>query len=79
MSKHNTLQSFIKNIPNNKLLAPIIYNASILDNIKHCDYILSILAENNKVKIYLRKELKNIIINKVKMGKNMRIFLKKYL
>jgi hypothetical protein len=31
---NNTLQSSIKNIPENKLLAPIIYNASILENIK---------------------------------------------
>ncbi|GAB3862873.1 hypothetical protein GCM10028822_43170 [Hymenobacter terrigena] len=65
----NLLDISIKNIPENKLLAPIIYNASILENIKQCDYILDSLSDNNKVKIYIRKELKNIIIKKAKTGK----------
>lgn len=73
---NNTLQYFIENIPNDKLLAPIIYNDNILESTKQCDNIISSLPYNNKVKIFLRKELKNIIINKVKLGKKYEDILK---
>lgn len=72
----NSLYYFIENIPKDKLLAPIIYNNNILESTKQCDNIISSLPDNNKVKIFLRKELKNIIINKVKLGKKYEDILK---
>lgn len=68
---NNTLHYYLKNIPNDKLLAPIVYNEGThgWENIKHCDYILSSLPNNNMVKVYLIRELKNIIIKKGKVGK----------
>jgi hypothetical protein len=68
----NLLESSLKNIPKDKNLAPsppggvgvspfgeapIIYNDIIRAEIKHCDYILDSLPVNNKVKIYLIKNL----------------------
>jgi hypothetical protein len=67
---NNTLQSFIKNIPKDKLLAPIVYNDAIIENILSWDFILSSLPDNNKVKIYLINELINIIIYKAELGNN---------
>lgn len=66
----NLLESSLKNIPKDRLITPIVYDYSILKKIKYCDYIISSLPDNNKVKIYLSKELKNIIIKRGKLGKN---------
>lgn len=66
----NILDYSIKNISNDKLLAPIVYNTNIKENIEYCDYILSSLPDNNKIKIYLIKELNNIKIEKAKLGDN---------
>lgn len=67
---NNTLQYFIKNIPNDKLLAPITYNVSINENIVHCDYIISRIPSDNIVKLFLIKELENIILEKAELGDN---------
>lgn len=72
----NLLQSSLKNIPKDRLISPIVYSDGILKKINHCDYILSSIPDNNKVKIYLIKELKNIIIKRGKLGKNNKDIIK---
>lgn len=67
---NNTLQYFIKNIPNDKLLAPITYNVSINENIVHCDYIISRIPSDNIVKLFLIKELESIILDKAELSDN---------
>lgn len=65
----NLLESSLNNIPKDKLLAPIVYSESTRDIINLCDSILSSLPNNNMVKFYLIRELKNIIIQRGNVGK----------
>jgi hypothetical protein len=49
----------LKPILKSKLLAPIVYNDSIIENINNCEYILSRIPDNNLVKQKLISEIEN--------------------
>jgi hypothetical protein len=66
VEESNVLKPILGN--KNNLLAPIVYNDNIKDNIKHCDYVLSRIPENNMVKNYITKELDNKIIVTADLG-----------
>jgi len=56
--KDYTLKSnILKPILKTDLLAPISYNASIMENINNCEYILSRIPDSNFVKQFLLSEL----------------------